>query len=36
VLNAVLWVAKAEVPANGVECAVTDDDLKQNLDPKRK
>jgi hypothetical protein len=36
VLNAVLWVAKAEVPANGVECAVTDDDLKQNLDAKRR
>jgi type 1 glutamine amidotransferase len=36
VLNAIVWVAKAEVPANGVECAVTDDDLKQNLDLKRR
>jgi hypothetical protein len=36
VLNALLWVAKADVPANGVESAVTEDDLKQNLDPKRK
>jgi hypothetical protein len=34
VLNALLWIAKAEVPANGVECAVTSDELKQNLDPK--
>jgi hypothetical protein len=36
VLNALLWIAKAEVPANGVECAVTEEDLKQNLDPKKK
>ena len=36
VLNAILWVGKVEVPANGVECDVTDDDLKQNLDPKRR
>ena len=36
VLNAMLWLAKADVPANGVECAVTDDDLKQNLDPKKR
>lgn len=36
VLNAILWLAKADVPANGVECAVTDDDLKQNLDPNKK
>ncbi|MCB1277364.1 ThuA domain-containing protein [Prosthecobacter sp.] len=34
VLNALLWVSKAEVPANGVESVVTPDDLKQNLDPK--
>ena len=33
-LNAILWIAKVEVPANGVACAVTPDDLQQNLDPK--
>lgn len=34
VLNAILWTAKAAVPANGVESVVTEEDLKQNLDPK--
>ena len=34
VLNALLWTARLEVPASGVECTVTDDDLKKNLDPK--
>jgi len=34
VLNALLWIAKVEVPANGVESKVSDEDLKQNLDPK--
>lgn len=34
VLNAILWIAKAEVPKNGVECAITDEDLQKNLDPK--
>lgn len=34
VLNALLWIAKMEVPANGVQSSVSDDDLKQNLDPK--
>ncbi len=34
VLNALLWIAKVEVPPNGVECSVSADDLKQNLDPK--
>ena len=33
-LNAILWIAKVEVPANGVECTVTPGDLQQNLDPK--
>lgn len=33
-LNALLWIAKAEIPANGVESTVTQEDLKQNLDPK--
>ncbi len=34
VLNALLWTAKAEVPAKGVQFVVTEEDLKQNLDPK--
>jgi len=34
VLNAILWMAKVEVPRNGVECAVTPEELMQNLDPK--
>lgn len=34
VLNAILWSAKAEVPAKGVASTVTADDLKQNLDRK--
>jgi putative membrane-bound dehydrogenase-like protein len=34
VLNSLLWLAKAEVPANGTPSSVTEDDLKQNLDPK--
>jgi type 1 glutamine amidotransferase len=34
VLNAILWVAKAEVPADGVESKVTEEQLKENLDPK--
>ena len=33
-LNALLWVAKAEVPADGVQSRVTPDQLKQNLDDK--
>ncbi len=34
VLNAILWVAKVEVPENGVESKVTEAELSQNLDPK--
>lgn len=34
VLNAVLWLAKLEVPAKGVESRVTPHDLTLNLDPK--
>jgi hypothetical protein len=34
VLNALLWVAGAEVPAGGVNCVVTAEDLTKNLDPK--
>ncbi len=35
-LNALLWIAKAEVPANGVESMVSNEDLQQNLDDKGK
>jgi type 1 glutamine amidotransferase len=34
VLNAILWVAKVEVPKDGVASAVTAADLKANLDAK--
>lgn len=34
VLNAIYWTAKVEVPSSGVTCEVSDDELKQNLDPK--
>jgi type 1 glutamine amidotransferase len=34
VLNAILWSAKLDVPSDGVECKVSEDDLKQNLDAK--
>lgn len=33
-LNALLWVANAEVPQDGVNSTVTEDELKQNLDKK--
>lgn len=35
-LNGLLWLAKMEVPKNGVESSVSDEDLKANLDPKGK
>lgn len=35
VLNALLWIARADVPAQGVASQLSDDDLKQNLDPKK-
>lgn len=34
VLNAILWTAKAKVPADGVASTVTEDDMQANLDPK--
>ncbi|HSH94054.1 MAG TPA: ThuA domain-containing protein [Roseimicrobium sp.] len=34
VLNAILWVAKVEVPKNGVQSKVTQEELMLNLDPK--
>ena len=35
VLNALLWISKAEVPEGGVDCEVSDEDLMYNLDPKK-
>ena len=34
VLNAIVWIAKMDVPASGVSSTVTEEDLQQNLDPK--
>lgn len=34
VLNALVWLAKMDVPANGIESHVTKADLDANLDPK--
>ncbi len=36
VLNALLWIAKADVPARGVVDSITAADLTTNLDPKTK
>ncbi len=36
VLNAILWIAKADVPADGVASTVRPEDLALNLDPKEK
>ena len=35
VLNALLWTAKTEVPADGVDSEVTPEELAANLDPKK-
>jgi type 1 glutamine amidotransferase len=35
VLNALVWVAKGEVPAAGIDSAVTKEQLDANLDPKQ-
>jgi Trehalose utilisation len=35
-LNALLWIAKVDVPKNGVEDEIVDADLTTNLDEKRK
>jgi hypothetical protein len=35
-LNALLWIAKVDVPRNGVEDKIVEADLTQNLDDKRK
>jgi type 1 glutamine amidotransferase len=34
VVNAILWIAKVEVPPAGAKCDITPEDLKANLDPK--
>lgn len=34
VLNAMVWLAKAEVPASGIESKITPAQLDENLDPK--
>src|SRR4051812_38272476 len=34
VLNAILWTAKMEIPADGLQSKVTEEQLDQNLDPK--
>ncbi len=36
VLNALLWLCKVDVPKDGVESTVSDDDIKANMDPKKK
>ena len=36
ILNALLWLAKVEVPKDGVESTVAKADLDANLDPKKK
>lgn len=35
ILNALLWIARIEIPAGGVETAVAPDELALNLDPKK-
>jgi hypothetical protein len=35
VLNAALWICKVKVPKDGVASTVTEEELKENLDPKR-
>ena len=34
VLNAILWIAHADVPEDGVQSTVTPEELEKNLDPK--
>lgn len=34
VLNAILWLARVEVPSSGVQSDITEEDLQNNLDPK--
>ena len=36
VLNTMLWIAKVDVPADGVNSSVSAEELDANLDPKKK
>jgi hypothetical protein len=36
ILNGMVWLTKAEVPAGGIESTVTPAELDENLDPKGK
>ncbi len=36
VLNALVWISKLEVPADGVKSSVSEEEIKDNLDPKKK
>jgi hypothetical protein len=36
VLNALVWICKLDVPKDGVESSVSDEEMKANLDDKRK
>ncbi|MBM4097664.1 MAG: ThuA domain-containing protein [Planctomycetes bacterium] len=36
VLNALLWISKVDVPADGMASTLTDEDMQKNLDPKGK
>ena len=36
VLNGILWTAKADIPESGAKTEVSEDELKENLDPKGK
>jgi hypothetical protein len=36
VLNALVWICKLDVPKEGVESTVSDEEIKQNLDEKKK
>lgn len=35
ILNAMVWLVQADVPAGGIESTVTKEDLDRNLDPKK-
>ena len=34
VMNGIVWLVGLEVPKNGIESKVSEEDLKANLDPK--